>query len=143
MVENYLRSKITTKMTEMSYCHKFDLRWNPESRLHLVTNSHVQNETVSQFKARLKETLNDVIYSHKLKKPDECAISIFKYKPHSCNPGDKFCVTINSCLFSYFPFHSLLSSFNYPIFFLILVRLRFSKIDLKSPKSAQKIESVP
>ncbi len=66
-----------------------DLGWIPKSTLDLVSATNVSNETVSQFKERLKATLDDAKFAYELAKADQSARSSFKYKFHSYKSGDK------------------------------------------------------
>lgn len=68
---------------------EIDLGWNPKSPLGIVTNLHAENETVSQFKECLKETLNDAKLANELAKADQSARSCFKFHPHSYKPRDR------------------------------------------------------
>ena len=74
-----------------------DLGWNPKSPLDLISDSQGSNESVSEFKTRLKASLDDAKYAYKLAKADQSARSSSKYKPHSYKPGDK--LWINKSLF--------------------------------------------
>ncbi len=73
------------------------LGWNPKSPLNLVSAANVPSETVSEFKKRLKATLDNAKFAYELAKDDQSARSSFKYKPHSYKSGDK--VWINKNLF--------------------------------------------
>ncbi len=74
-----------------------DLGWNPKSPLDLVSSLSASNETVSQFKDRLKVVLDDAKFAYKLAKADQSARSSLKYKPHSYKIGDE--LWINKSLF--------------------------------------------
>ncbi len=73
------------------------LGWNPKSPLDLVPSTSYPNETDTEFKKRLKYTLEDAMFAYKLAKADQSARSSFKYKPHSYKPGVK--LWINKTLF--------------------------------------------
>ncbi len=66
-----------------------NLGWNPKSPLDLVSDTNVPNETVSEFKERLKTTLDEAKFAYKLAKADQSARSSFKYKSHWYETGDK------------------------------------------------------
>ena len=74
-----------------------DLGWNPKSPLDLISRTDTPNETLNEFKSRLKETLEDAQYSYQLSKASQSAQSSMKYKPHSYFVGDK--LWINMTLF--------------------------------------------
>ena len=76
---------------------EIDLGWNPKSPLDLVTTSSTSNETLSDFKERLKATLDDAKYAYKISKASQSARNSLKYKPHSYKLGDK--LWINKSLF--------------------------------------------
>lgn len=70
-----------------------DLGWNPKSPLDLMSSSNHLNETVAEFKERLKETLEDAKFAYQLAKADQSARSSLKYKPHSYKPGDELWIS--------------------------------------------------
>lgn len=76
---------------------EMDLGWNPKSPLDMLSSSSGKNETVEEFKLKLKESLNDAIYAYKVAKAGQSARSSFKYKPHTYKQGDK--LWINKSLF--------------------------------------------
>lgn len=47
---------------------EMDLGWNPNSPFDLIQASSDENETVQEFKTKLKETLNDALYAYKVSK---------------------------------------------------------------------------
>ena len=74
-----------------------DLGWNPKSPLDMLVGNTEKNESISEFKVRLKESLNDARFAYRLAKADQSARSSLNYKPHSYKPGDK--LWINKSLF--------------------------------------------
>ena len=74
-----------------------DLGYCPKSPLELISDAKHENESVQEFKTRLKESLNDAIYAHKIAKASQSARSSLKYKPHAYEVGDK--LWINKSLF--------------------------------------------
>ena len=76
---------------------EMDLGWNPKSPLDMLCSTSDKNETVEEFKLKLKESLNDAVYAYKVAKAGQSARSSFKYKPHAYKVGDK--LWINKSLF--------------------------------------------
>lgn len=76
-----------------------ELGWNPKSPLDLISGSVsiVENESINEFKDRLKVSLEDAKYAYKIAKANQSASSSLKYKPHSYTIGDK--VWVNRTLF--------------------------------------------
>ena len=66
-----------------------DLGWNPKSPLDLISSNYESNESIGEFKERLKSTLEDAKYAYKLAKADQTARSSLKYNPHMYKSGDK------------------------------------------------------
>ncbi len=60
-----------------------------------MSGTNLPNETVSEFKERLKATLDDAKFAYELAKADQSARSSFKCKPHSYEPGDKSWINKN------------------------------------------------
>ncbi len=56
-----------------------DSAWNPKSPLDFVSATNHLNETVPEFKERLKATLHVAKFSYELEKADQSARSSFKY----------------------------------------------------------------
>ncbi len=52
-----------------------DLGWSPKSPLDLISGTHVPNESVSEFKERLKATLDEAKFAYNLAKADQRARS--------------------------------------------------------------------
>ena len=76
---------------------ELDLGWCPKSPLDSLVSSADINETVEEFKSRLRESLNDAIFAHRMSKSSQSARSSLKYKPHMYKVGDK--LWINKALF--------------------------------------------
>ncbi len=62
-----------------------------------MSTTNLPNENLSEYRNRLKFTLDGAIFAYELAKADQSARSSFKYKPHSYKLGDK--VWINKTLF--------------------------------------------
>lgn len=63
----------------------------------MESRSNASNNTVYEFKDRLKATLGDAGFAKNSSKEDQSARSRSKEKPHSHKPGGKLC--INKSLF--------------------------------------------
>ena len=79
------------------YPFELDLGWCPKSPLDSLVSSTDSNESVEEFKSRLRESLNDAIFAHRVSKSSQSARSSLKYKPHMYKVGDK--LWINKALF--------------------------------------------
>ena len=77
---------------------EIDLGWNPKSPLDLLASPEDKNETVEEFKVKLKASLEDALYAYKISKAGQTARSSIKDKPHVYNVGDK--LWINKSLFT-------------------------------------------
>ena len=76
---------------------ELDLGWIPKSPLDMLSGSEVPVQSVSEFKQRLKNSLEDAKYSYKLAKASQSALASRKYKVPSYKVGDK--VWLNRTLF--------------------------------------------
>ena len=74
-----------------------DIGWNPKSPLDFISGPTCNNESVTEFKKRLKYSLDDAKFSYATAKAGQSARASFKYKPHTYRVGDK--LWINRSLF--------------------------------------------